>query len=49
MKLLLQFNIFKVGGHNKILAIHTNISIIYNKNILSFTRTKMNILDNSEL
>ena len=49
MKLFLQFKILKVGGHNKILAIHTNISIIYNKNILSFTRTKMNILDNCEL
>ena len=49
MKLFLQFKILKVGGHNKILAIHTNISIIYNKKILSFKRTKMNILENSEL
>ena len=49
MKLFLQFKILKVGGHNIILAIHTNISIIYNKNNLSFTRTKINILENCEL
>ena len=30
MKLLLKFKILKVGGYNEILAIHTNISIIYN-------------------